>query len=309
MLINSKLLGNVKLQNRIKSINMNFGPNHPAAHGVLRLSLQLDGEVIKKSDVHIGLLHRGTEKLMEQKIYLLSLPYFDRLDYVSMMSQEHAYCLSVEKLQKISNFNQKITKVRTIFDELTRILNHLLAIACHALDVGSMSPLFWAFEEREDIMELYESVSGARMHAAYYRPGGISTNITESILLQIMTFVNKSQKTLDDMTTSLSTNLVWRQRLLGVGTYGYKEAVNYGLSGVMARCTGLKKDVRFNKRTTYGTYLFTNSRSFITKSGDSLDRYSLRMQEIVESLSIITKNITNTKTFFKNPTDLYSRNL
>jgi len=142
MLINSTLLNNVKTNNRIKSINLNFGPNHPAAHGVLRLVLQLDGEIIKNSDVHIGLLHRGTEKLMENKIYLLSLPYFDRLDYVSMMSQEHAYCLSVEKLQKKTNFNQKIIKIRTIFDELTRILNHLLAIACHALDVGSMSPLF-----------------------------------------------------------------------------------------------------------------------------------------------------------------------
>ena len=140
--MNSTTLSNIKTNNNIKSLNLNFGPNHPAAHGVLRLSLQMDGEIIKKSDVHIGLLHRGTEKLMETKIYLLSLPYFDRLDYVSMMSQEHAYCLAVEKLQNSTNFNQKIMKVRTIFDELTRILNHLLAIACHALDVGSMSPLF-----------------------------------------------------------------------------------------------------------------------------------------------------------------------
>lgn len=138
----SNVLHNISTVGKIKSINLNFGPNHPAAHGVLRLSLQLDGEVIKKSDIHIGLLHRGTEKLIESKIYLLSLPYFDRLDYVSMMSQEHAYCLSVEKLQNSCNFNQKIIKVRTIFDELTRILNHLLAISCHALDVGSMSPIF-----------------------------------------------------------------------------------------------------------------------------------------------------------------------
>ena len=309
VLMNSTTLSNIKANNNIKSLNLNFGPNHPAAHGVLRLSLQMDGEIIKKSDVHIGLLHRGTEKLMETKIYLLSLPYFDRLDYVSMMSQEHAYCLAVEKLQNSTNFNQKIMKVRTIFDELTRILNHLLAIACHALDVGSMSPLFWAFEERENIMELYENVSGARMHAAYYRPGGISTNLTENVILKILEFSNTCQKTVNSINESLTENKIWKQRLLGVGTYGYKEAINYGLTGVMARCTGLKRDVRFNKRTTYGTYFFSNNKSYVSNNGDSLDRYLLRIQEMSESLSIITKNVSSSKIFYKNPIDLYSRNL
>lgn len=158
-------------------------------------------------------------------------------------------------------------------------------------------------------MEIYESVSGARMHASYYRPGGISTNFTDGIALRIITFVSKSQKTFDDISTALSDNLVWKQRLMGVGCYSYKESNNYGLSGVMARCTGLKKDVRFNKRTAYGTYLFSNCKSFVTKNGDSLDRYLLRMQEMSESLSIITKNIMSSKVFFKNPSDFYLRNM
>jgi NADH:ubiquinone oxidoreductase subunit D len=210
MLLNSKILNNVKKKkkNKIKNINLNFGPNHPAAHGVLRLILGMDGEIVKNADVHIGLLHRGTEKLIEDRIYLLSLPYFDRLDYVSMMVQEHAYCLAVEKLKKFPNFNQKIIKIRTIFDELTRILNHLLAIACHALDVGSMSPIFWAFEERENIMSFYEQVSGARMHAAYYRPGRTNSNLTENLLQSILNFTTNCQQTLTLISGVLSENTI-----------------------------------------------------------------------------------------------------
>merc|ERR1712170_122801 len=165
---------NTKPNSTIKNINLNFGPQHPAAHGVLRLLLQLNNEVIINNDTHIGLLHRGTEKLMEKKIFLHSLPYFDRLDYVSMLIQEHAYCLSIEKLLRKNSFQSNFSKIRTLYDELTRILNHMLAISCHALDVGSMSPLFWAFEEREKILEFYERVSGARMHAAFYRPNNMN---------------------------------------------------------------------------------------------------------------------------------------
>ena len=210
MLLNSKVLNYVKLdrKNEVKGVNLNFGPNHPAAHGVLRLILNMDGEIIKSSDIHIGLLHRGTEKLIETKTYLLALPYFDRLDYVSMMVQEHAFCLSVEKLKKFPNFNQKVLRIRTIFDELTRILNHLLAIACHALDVGSMSPLFWAFEEREKIMSFYEQVSGARMHAAYYRPGKAHNRLPDGLIQQILSFSHKCQITLSEMSGSLSENSI-----------------------------------------------------------------------------------------------------
>merc|ERR1712100_243115 len=159
---------------QIKTINVNFGPQHPAAHGVLRLILQLNGEVIERLDPHIGLLHRGSEKLIEDRIYLQGLPYFDRFDYVSMLVQEHAYCLAIESLLNKNNYNSSISQIRTLYDELTRILNHLLALACHALDVGSMSSIFWAFEEREKIMEFYERVSGARMHAAFYRPNDLN---------------------------------------------------------------------------------------------------------------------------------------
>lgn len=210
MLLNSTVLNNIKLKPNkgVKSINLNFGPNHPAAHGVLRLSLNMEGEVIKNADVHIGLLHRGTEKLIESKMYLLSLPYFDRLDYVSMMVQEHAYCLAVEKLKKFPNFNQKILRVRTVFDELTRILNHLLAISCHALDIGSMSPIFWAFEERERIMFFYEHVSGARMHASYYRPGQTYAFWYDDMKSKLLVFLNTFAEKLTLITHSLNENLI-----------------------------------------------------------------------------------------------------
>lgn len=296
MILGNNIINNIKTRHSgLKTLNMNFGPNHPAAHGVLRLSLDMEGEIIKNTDIHIGLLHRGTEKLIEDRPYLLSIPYFDRLDYVSMMLQEHGYCLAIEKLNRIPNFDQKITKTRTIFDELTRILNHLLAIACHALDVGSMSPLFWAFEERECIMGFYENVSGARMHAAYYKPGTTKMNIPTSVLEDILVFLPKCQKTLNEVSGVLTENRIWKERLIGIGTYGYKESMDYGLTGVMARCTGLKKDLRFNKRTTYGSYYFSNSKSFITLNGDSLDRYLIRMQEMSESLLIVNKAILNTK--------------
>lgn len=197
-------MNNIK---KIKNFTINFGPQHPAAHGVLRLILELSGEIIERADPHVGLLHRGTEKLIESKMYIHSLPYFDRLDYVSVLVQEHAYCLAIEYLLKKTNFSSNYTLVRTLFDELTRILNHLLAICCHALDVGSMSPVFWGFEERERIMEFYERVSGARMHAAFYRPNEINLkNISSYLLEDISFFTISCATTLNEMNSILLNN-------------------------------------------------------------------------------------------------------
>ena len=274
----------------IKSINLNFGPQHPAAHGVLRLILQLNNEIIEKTDVHIGLLHRGTEKLMEDKVYLHSLPYFDRFDYVSMMVQEHAYCLSIESLMNTINYTATFVQIRTLFDELTRILNHMLAVSCHALDVGSMSPLFWAFEEREKIMEFYERVSGARMHAAFYRPNEVNLKFLSYFLLEdILNFTNQCFLTLNEMHNILTYNKIWKQRLVNIGSYSYKMCTTYGLTGVMARCTGLKRDLRFDRLETYANYYHLNFRGYIGQKGDCFDRYLIRMNEMTESLNIINQ--------------------
>lgn len=274
---------------------MNFGPQHPAAHGVLRLILQLDGEVVTRTDPHIGLLHRGSEKLMEDRYYLKSLPYFDRFDYVSMMSQEHAYCLAIETAMGSTNINSAITHVRTIFDELTRILNHMLAVSCHALDVGSMSVLFWAFEEREKLLEFYERVSGARMHAAFYRPNELNYEaLNTSLLEDIIRFSKNCEITLNETYNVLTYNKIWKQRLVGVGTYSYKLCLENGLTGVMARCTGLKRDLRLSKLESYATYPSLNFRSYIGNHGDSYDRYLIRMYEMLESLFIVSQAIDKT---------------
>lgn len=290
----------LKLSKSIKTINLNFGPQHPAAHGVLRLILQLNGEIIEKMDSHIGLLHRGSEKLMESKMYLHSLPYFDRFDYVSMMVQEHAYCLAIESLLKTTNYTANFVLVRTIFDELTRILNHMLAIACHALDIGSMSSIFWAFEEREKIMEFYERVSGARMHAAFYRPNEANIYALSSCLIEdIIEFTKNCFTTLNEMHNVLTYNKIWKQRLVNIGAYSYNLCLDYGLTGVMARCTGIKRDIRMSKLETYANYYHLNFRTYTGQNGDSYDRYLLRMNEMAESLYIInqvTNKLTSKKT-------------
>jgi NADH:ubiquinone oxidoreductase subunit D len=194
---------------KLKTMNLNVGPQHPAAHGVLRLIVQLNGEIVEKIDPHIGLLHRGTEKLMEDKIYLHSLPYFDRFDYVSMLVQEHAYCLAIESLLGTVNYSATFVQIRTLYDEITRILNHLLAVACHALDVGSMSPIFWAFEEREKLMEFYERVSGARMHAAFYRPNEVNLHSISAFLLEDMLDFSKNCFTsLNEIHNTLTYNKI-----------------------------------------------------------------------------------------------------
>jgi len=273
-------------------VNVNFGPQHPAAHGVLRLVLQLNGEVIENSDPHIGLLHRGSEKLMEDRTYLQSLPYFDRFDYVSMMNQEHAYCLAIESLMGNTNYSSTFTQVRTLYDELTRILNHMLAIGCHALDVGSMASIWWAFEEREKLMEFYERVSGARMHAAFYRPNEVNTKALSPFLIEdIVEFLRNCFTTLSEIHNSLTYNKLWKQRLVNIGTYSYKTALEYGLTGVMSRSVGIKRDLRLSKLETYSNYYYLNFRSFIGQHGDSYDRFLIRMNEMSESLNICNQVI------------------
>jgi NADH:ubiquinone oxidoreductase subunit D len=294
---------------KLKTMNLNVGPQHPAAHGVLRLIVQLNGEIIEKIDPHIGLLHRGSEKLMEDKIYLLSLPYFDRFDYVSMLVQEHAYCLAIESLLGTTNYSSTFVQIRTLYDEITRILNHMLCIACHALDVGSMSPIFWAFEEREKLMEFYERVSGARMHAAFYRPNEVNLNSISSFLLEdILDFNKNCFYTLNEIHNTLTYNKIWKQRLINVGSYSYEMCINYGLTGVMSRSTGIKRDLRLDKVETYANYYYLNFRSYIGQNGDSYDRFLIRMNEMSESINIInqvinkiTKNKNKNKKFNSNP--------
>jgi len=297
----------LKINNVNKKLIINFGPQHPAAHGVLRLILQLSNEIIEKTDIHIGLLHRSTETLIETKHYEKSIPYFDRLDYVSMMSQEHAYCLTIEKLLNYQNNSSSINYIRILFDELTRVLNHMLAVACHALDIGSMSSIFWAFEERENIMEFYERVSGARMHAAFHR---INTNfnyiLNKELIADILIFLQNCFKTLNEMHNVLTYNKIWKQRLTNIGTLNINNVTSWNLTGIMARSVGFKKDLRLSKKHNYSGYNKLNIKSFLGINGDSYDRYIIRMLEMGESLSIIN-NIcekllfkkTNTKNIYK----------
>ena len=222
---------------KFKTFKLNFGPQHPSAHGVLRLILELSGEVVKRVDAHIGLLHRGTEKLIEYKTYLQALPYFDRLDYVSMMSQEHSFVLGVELNLKV-NISDRIKLIRTLFLEITRILNHLMGLTTHALDVGALTPFLWFFEEREKLMEFYERVSGARMHASYFRVGGLQKDIPVGILKDIYIFSKDFSSRLDELEELLTNNRIWKQRLKSVGVVPSTLIESLGFSGVMSRCTG-----------------------------------------------------------------------
>lgn len=292
-----------------KNIILNFGPQHPAAHGVLRLILQLNSEIIQRADIHIGLLHRGTEKLITTKHYLKSIPYFDRLDYVSMMTQEHAFCLAIERLLNHTNISLPINFIRILFDELTRILNHMLAIACHALDIGSMSAIFWAFEEREKLMEFYERVSGARMHAAYHKPiQHFQINVDKILLNDILFFVKECFITLNEMHNVLTFNKIWKQRLLNIGVLSYEDCKKYSLTGIMARSVGIKRDLRLAKTSSYSGYNNIFFKSYCGHNGDSYDRYLIRMLEMGESLNIINfvTTILLTKYFNTNNLNLNS---
>ena len=274
----------------LKTFHLNFGPQHPSAHGVLRLILELNGEVVKKANPHIGLLHRGTEKLIEYKTFLQALPYFDRLDYVSMMANEHAYSLAVEKALTCV-IPLRAQYVRVLFDEITRILNHLMAVTTHAMDVGALTPFLWAFEEREKLMEFYERVSGARMHAAYIRPGGVSLDLPFGLLEDIYLFRKQFDRRLDEIETLLTENRIWRQRLTNIGIITKKEAENFGFSGVMVRGSGINHDIR--KDQPYEIYEELNFRIPVGQNGDSYDRYKIRMEEMRQSLAIIDQIINN----------------
>jgi NADH dehydrogenase (ubiquinone) Fe-S protein 2 len=278
------------LQKKVKNFTLNFGPQHPAAHGVLRLILELDGEVVERAEPHIGLLHRGTEKLIEYKTYLQALPYFDRLDYVSMMAQEHTYSLAVEELMSAS-VPVRAQYIRVLFLEITRILNHLLAVGCHAMDVGAMTPFLWAFEEREKLMEFYERVSGARMHSAYIRPGGISQDIPIGLLDDIYIFAEQFGTRVDEMEEMLTGNRIWKQRLVDIGVVTSKQALDWGFSGVLLRGSGFNWDLR--KKQPYEIYNKLNFDVFTGTNGDCYDRYLIRVAEMRESLSIIMQCLNN----------------
>jgi NADH dehydrogenase (ubiquinone) Fe-S protein 2 len=278
------------LKKDIKNFTLNFGPQHPAAHGVLRLVLELEGELVLKADPHIGLLHRGTEKLIEYKNFLQALPYFDRLDYVSMMSQEHSYSLAVEKLLSC-NIPRRAQYIRVLFAEITRILNHLLAVGCHAMDVGAMTPFLWAFEEREKLMEFYERVSGARMHAAYIRPGGVSQDLPLGMLDDIKIFLNQFNTRINEMEEMLTNNHIWKQRLVDVGVVSGNDCKEWGFSGVMIRGSGIGWDLRKNQ--PYEVYSEIPFNIPLGTSGDCYDRYLVRVQEMRESAKIVDFCLNN----------------
>ena len=268
----------------IKNLTMNFGPQHPAAHGVLRLVLEMDGEIVERADPHIGLLHRGTEKLIENKTYLQAVPYFDRLDYVSPMCQEHAFALAIENLLGITP-PLRGQYIRVLYSEITRILNHLLNISAFALDVGAMTPLLWWFEEREVLMEIYERVSGARLHSAYFRPGGVHRDMPEGLADDIMAFVDRFPKMIDDVEHLLTENRIFKQRTVDIGIATAEEAMDWGFSGPMLRGSGVAWDLR--KSEPYDVYGKMDFDIPVGKNGDCYDRYLLRLEEMRQSLRIM----------------------
>jgi NADH dehydrogenase (ubiquinone) Fe-S protein 2 len=273
---------------KMRNFTINFGPQHPAAHGVLRLILELNGEIVERSIPHIGLLHRGTEKLIEYKTYLQALPYFDRLDYVSMLVNEHAYSLAVEKLLGC-NVPLRSQYIRVLLSEITRILNHLLAVCCHAMDVGALTPMLWGFEEREKLMEFYERISGARMHASYIRPGGVALDIPLGLCQDIFNFILQFGSRLDELEELLTENRIWKQRLVDVGVVSSEQALDWGLTGPFLRSTGHAWDLR--KTQPYDVYDKMNFDVPLGKRGDCYDRYCIRMEEMRQSLKIILQCI------------------
>ena len=297
----------------IRNYTMNFGPQHPAAHGVLRLVLELDGEVIQRADPHIGLLHRATEKLAEHKTYMQARPYMDRLDYVSMMCNEHAYCLAIEKLLGMQ-VPLRAQYIRVMFDELTRILNHLLWLGAHGLDIGAMTVFLYCFREREDLMDCYEAVSGARMHAAYYRPGGVYRDLPErmpryaessirsaddvkrlnanrqgSVLDFIEAFVQRFPRCVDEYETLLTDNRIWKQRTVGIGVVGPERARALGFTGPMLRGSGVAWDLR--KKQPYEVYDRVDFDIPVGVNGDCYDRYLVRVEEMRQSNRIVKQCI------------------
>jgi NADH-quinone oxidoreductase subunit D len=269
---------------QIKTMTINFGPQHPAAHGVLRMVMEMDGEVVERVDPHIGLLHRGTEKLIEYKTYMQAIPYFDRLDYVSPMNQEHAFVLAGEKLLGIT-VPPRGQYIRVLFDEITRILNHLLNLTAFALDVGAMTPMLWGFEQRELLMEFYERVSGARLHACYYRVGGVHQDLPAGLLDDIRAWADQFPKFVDDMETLLNENRIFKQRTVDIGIISAEDALAWGMTGPMLRGSGVAWDLR--KAQPYMVYDQLDFDIPIGKNGDCYDRYLVRVEEVRQSLRII----------------------
>ncbi|RMB08842.1 NADH-quinone oxidoreductase subunit D [Eilatimonas milleporae] len=272
----------------IKNYCLNFGPQHPAAHGVLRMVMELDGEMIERVDPHIGLLHRGTEKLIEHKQYLQAMPYFDRLDYVAPMNQEHAFVLAIEKLLDLE-VPERGQYIRVLFCEIGRILNHLLNLTTHALDVGALTPILWGFEEREKLMEFYEAASGARLHAAYFRPGGVHQDLTPKLIDEIAAWTDTFPKVLEDMEALLIENRIFKQRNVDIGLVSVEDAMSWGFSGPMLRGSGIPWDLR--KSQPYDVYDRMDFQVAVGKHGDCYDRFMLRLAEIRESLKIVKQCI------------------
>ena len=276
------------MSKQTKTLNLNFGPQHPAAHGVLRLILELDGEVVERADPHIGLLHRGTEKLIETKTYTQAIPYFDRLDYVAPMNQEHAFALAVEKLLKI-DVPRRAQYIRVIFCEIGRILSHLLNVTTQALDVGALTPSLWGFEEREKLMVFYERVSGSRLHANYFRPGGVHIDMPTGLAEDIDKFCDDFPKVINNLEDLLTDNRIFKQRNVDIGKVSLKEALDFGFSGVMLRGSGRPWDLR--KSQPYDGYERFDFDIPVGKNGDCYDRYLCRIEEMKESLKIIKQAI------------------
>lgn len=280
----SSIFDNNSSDEKIRNFNINFGPQHPAAHGVLRLVLELDGEIVKRCDPHIGLLHRGTEKLMESRTYLQNLPYFDRLDYVAPMNQEHAWCLAIEKLTS-TEIPLRASIIRVLYSEIGRILSHLLNVTTQAMDVGALTPPLWGFEEREKLMVFYERACGARLHAAYFRPGGVHQDLPQDLLSDIRVWCQEFPSKLDDIDNLLTENRIFKQRNVDIGVVSKEDAENWAYSGVMVRGSGIEWDLRRNQ--PYECYDEFDFLIPIGANGDCYDRYLCRMAEMRESVKIM----------------------
>jgi NADH-quinone oxidoreductase subunit D len=275
-------------EQKIRNFNINFGPQHPAAHGVLRLVLELDGEIVERCDPHIGLLHRGTEKLMESRTYLQNLPYLDRLDYVAPMNQEHAWCLAIEKLTG-TRITRRASLIRVLYSEISRILNHLLNVTTQAMDVGALTPPLWGFEEREKLMVFYERASGARLHAAYFRPGGVHQDLPQDLLDDIVAWARAFPEVLDDIETLITENRIFKQRNVDIAIVSQEEAQALGFSGVMVRGSGIAWDLR--RSQPYECYDEFDFKIPLGTNGDCYDRYLCRMHEMRESTKIILQAV------------------
>jgi NADH-quinone oxidoreductase subunit D len=272
----------------IRNFTINFGPQHPAAHGVLRLVLELDGEIVERCDPHIGLLHRGTEKLMESRTYLQNLPYLDRLDYVSPMNQEHAWCLAIERLTNTA-ISRRASLIRVLYSEIGRILNHLLNVTTQAMDVGALTPPLWGFEEREKLMVFYERACGARLHSAYFRPGGVHQDLPQDLIDDIASWAHEFPQVLDDIDGLITENRIFKQRNVDIGIVTQQECQDWGMSGVMVRGSGIRWDLR--RAQPYECYDEFDFLIPVGKNGDCYDRYLCRMWEMRESTKIILQAV------------------